>query len=92
MASNRKTFTFIFTATLAAIFLIVTGLIGYEPPAHLSLDVGTWRLGTWSDGMVLSQIALGSVLLGMAGVVGWRLNRRMKETTSDGSGTFTSRH
>ena len=28
MAASRKTFTFIFTATLAAVFLIITGLIG----------------------------------------------------------------
>jgi hypothetical protein len=47
MTSHRKTFTFIFTVTLAAVLLIVTGLIGYQPPAHLSLDADTWRRGTW---------------------------------------------
>jgi hypothetical protein len=80
MTPNRKTFTFIFTATLAAVFLIITGLIGYQPPAHLSLDAETWRRGTWADGVILSQIALGSVLLAVAGVVALRLNRTTRET------------
>jgi len=80
MTSNRKTFTFVFTATLAAVFLIITGLIGYQPPAHLSLDAGTWRRGTWADGVILSQIALGSGLLAVAGVVALRLNRTTQKT------------
>jgi hypothetical protein len=82
MTSKRKMFTFVFTATLAAAFLIITGLIGYEPPAHLSLDAATWRHGTWADGVILSQVALGSVLLAVAGVVAVRLNRTAKETKS----------
>ena len=80
MTPNRKTFTFIFTATLAAVFLIITGLIGYQPPAHLSLDAETWRRGTWADGVILSHIALGSVLLAVAGVVALRLNRTTRQT------------
>ncbi len=79
MPSNRKTFTFVFTATLAAVFLLLTGLIGYQPPAHLSLDADTWRRGTWADGIILSQVALGSVLLAVAGVVALRLNRTTKD-------------
>jgi hypothetical protein len=79
MVSHRKTFTFIFTATLAAVFLIITGLIGYRPPAHLSLDADTWRRGTWDDGVILSQIALGSFLLALAGIVALRLNRTMRD-------------
>ena len=78
MTSNRKTFTFIFTTALAALFLLVTGFIGYQPPAHLSLDADTWRHGTWGDGVIVSQIALGSVLLAVAGVVALRLNRTTK--------------
>ena len=79
MTASRKAFSFVFTATLAAVFLIVTGLIGYQPPAHLSLDAATWRRGTWADGVILSQIALGSVLLAVAGVVAFRLDRTTKE-------------
>lgn len=78
MASIRTTFSFIFTLTIAAVFLLLTGLIGYQPPAHLSLDAATWRHGTWADGIVLSQIALGTVLLAVAGVVALRLNRAIK--------------
>lgn len=80
MTSNRKTFTLIFTATLAAVFLLITGLIGYQPPAHLSFDADTWRRGTWGDGIIVSQIALGGVLLAVAGVVALRLNRTTNET------------
>ena len=77
MAYNRSTFGFIFTATLAAVFLIVMGVIGYQPPAHLSLDAATWRLGVWADEVILSQVALGVALLIAAAVVGVRVNRRL---------------
>jgi quinol-cytochrome oxidoreductase complex cytochrome b subunit len=77
MAPNRSTFVFIFTATLAAVFLIVTGLIGYQPPAHLSLDAATWRLGVWTDEVILVQVALGVALLAAVGVVAVRVNRRL---------------
>ena len=40
MTPRRNTFIFVFTMTLAGVLLIVTGLIGYDPPAHLSLDAG----------------------------------------------------
>jgi hypothetical protein len=73
----RNAFTFVFTMTLAAIFFIVTGLIGYQPPAHLSLDASTWRNGTWSDEVVVPQVAIGIVLLTAAGIVGRRINRRL---------------
>ena len=79
MTSNRKTFRFIFTATLAAFFLIITGLMGYQPPAHLSLDAETWRRGPWADEVILSQIALGSILLAVAGITALRLNRTTKD-------------
>ena len=77
MAPHRNTVVFIFTAALAAVFLIVTGLIGYQPPAHLSLDAATWRRGVWTHEVILSQFALGVALLGAAGYVAVRVNRRL---------------
>jgi quinol-cytochrome oxidoreductase complex cytochrome b subunit len=77
MAPSRNTFVFIFTAMLAAVFLIVTGLIGYQPPAHLSLDAATWRRGVWTGAVILPQVALGVVLLAAAGYVAVRVNRRL---------------
>ena len=77
MSPSRKTFTFVFTATLAAVFLIITGLIGYQPPAHLSLDAATWRRGAWTGGVIVSQVSLGVVLLAVASVVAFSVNRRL---------------
>lgn len=71
----RSVFGLVFTITLAAVFLIVSGLIGYEPPAHLSLDAATWRRGTWTDQIVLRQVGLGIVFLIAAGVLTLRINR-----------------
>jgi hypothetical protein len=82
MASARNAFAFVFTAALAAVFLIVTGFIGYEPPAHLSLDPATWRRGAWGDEVILSQVGLGAVLLVAAGVVASRLNRRLPKRSA----------
>jgi quinol-cytochrome oxidoreductase complex cytochrome b subunit len=76
-SSSRNAFTFVFTMVLAAIFFIVTGLIGYRPPARLSLDASTWRSGTWSDEVVVSQIAIGLALLAAAAIVARRINRRL---------------
>ena len=73
----RNAFGFVFTMTLAAVFLIVTGLIGYQPPAHLSLDAATWRLGTWTGQIVLPQVGLGVAFLMAAGAVAFRINRRL---------------
>jgi hypothetical protein len=73
----RNSFTFVFTATLVAVFLIVTGLIGYDPPAHMSLDAATWRRGEWTGEIIRSQVALGVALLSLAGVVAVRVNRRL---------------
>ena len=72
-------FTLVFTLTLAAIFLIVTGLIGYYPPAHMSLDAATWRRGQWTGEIILSQVALGAVFLAVAGAVAVRVNRRLAQ-------------
>ena len=79
MAPSRNMFVFIFTATLAAVFLIVTGLIGYQPPAHLSLDAATWRRGVWTEAVILPQVAVGVVLLAAAGYVAVRVNRRLAQ-------------
>jgi hypothetical protein len=80
MTANRKMFTFVFTVTLAAVFLLITGLIGYQPPAHFSLDPATWRRGTWAEGIVKSQIALGALLLALAALFAVRLNRTINRT------------
>ena len=76
-APARNTFTFDFTASLVAAFLIITGLIGYQPPAHLSLDAATWRRGVWTHEVILSQVGLGMALLGAAVLVAVRINRRL---------------
>jgi hypothetical protein len=77
MASHRSSFSFIFSTTFAAVFLISTGLIGYQPPAHLSLDAGTWRRGVWTGHVIISQLSLGVVLLAAAATAAVRLNRRL---------------
>jgi hypothetical protein len=69
---SKRTFSFVFTMALAGVFLIVTGLIGYQPPAHLSLDGATWRRGTWTDHVVVSQVVLGADTLLAAGIVAVR--------------------
>jgi hydroxymethylglutaryl-CoA reductase len=79
MTPSRSTFVFVFTMTLAAVFLIVTGLIGYYPPAHLSLDAATWRRGEWTGEIIISQVALGVVFLALAAVVAVRVNRRLAQ-------------
>ena len=75
--ANRSAFSFVFMMTLAAVFLIVTGLIGYYPPGHMTLDAATWRRGTWADGIIVSQVVLGVACLAAAAVVARRINRRL---------------
>ena len=77
---SKRTFSFVFTMALAGVFLIVTGLIGYQPPAHLSLDGATWRRGTWTDHVVVSQVVLGASALLAAAIVAVRVNRRLVST------------
>ena len=74
---RRNAFTFVFTATLAAVFLIVTGLIGYRPPARWSLDPATFRRGVWTEDVIVGQVALGVAFLVAAGIVALRVNRRL---------------
>jgi hypothetical protein len=77
MTASRNTFAFVFTATIAGVLLIVFGLIGYTPPAHMSLAAETWRLGTWTDGVVLAEVALGTILVSAGILVAMRLNRSL---------------
>ncbi len=77
----RNVFGLVFTLTLVAVFLIITGLMGYEPPAQLSLDAATWRRGTWTDQVVVRQVGLGIALLAAAGVLTHRINRRLVAAT-----------
>jgi hypothetical protein len=77
MHGNRRVFAFILTAALAAIFLLVTGSIGYGPPAQLSLDAATWRRGVWTGGVIANQVLIGALLLVASGLMAFRLNRRL---------------
>lgn len=76
---GRNAFAFVFTMTLAAVILIVTGLVGYHPPAHLSLDAATWRRGTWTGEIIVGQVVLGVAFLAVAAVVARRINRRLAD-------------
>lgn len=83
MASHhgtRNAFTLVFTAGAAALFLIVTGVIGWQPPARLYLDGATWRSGIWTGGIIWTQVALGVACLAFAVLVARRVNRRMRRT------------
>lgn len=62
---------------MAAVCFIVTGLIGYQLPAELSLDSATWRGGVWTGEVILVQIGLGIVLLAAACFVANHLTRRL---------------
>jgi len=42
---NRNMFGLAFTAGTAAIFVIVSGLIGWQPPPNLNFHDATWRRG-----------------------------------------------
>jgi hypothetical protein len=44
----RNMFGLAFTAGTAAIFLIVTGIIGWQPPPNLNFHDATWRRGVWA--------------------------------------------
>lgn len=74
---SKRTFSFVFTMALVGVFLIVTGLIGYQPPTHLSLDAATWRRGTWTHHVVVSQVVLGASALLAACIVAVWVNRRL---------------
>ena len=73
----RSPFGFVFTVATAAIFLILTGLAGYDPPAHWSLDPMSWGRGTWFNHILWSHVAIGLALMGAAAIVARRINRRI---------------
>ncbi len=62
---------------MAALCLIVTGLIGFQVPAELSLDAAAWRRGVWTGEVILIQVGLGIVLLAAACFVAIHLTRRL---------------
>ena len=68
---------FFLTASMAAVCLIMTGLIGYQLPAELSLDAATWRRGVWTGEVILVQVGLGIVLLAAACFVAIHLTRQL---------------
>jgi hypothetical protein len=74
----RNVFHLVFALTIAAVVLIVTGLIGYDPPARLSLGAPAFG-GTWSDHILFRQVGLGIVFLVVAGIVALRINRRLAQ-------------
>ena len=73
----RHVFGLVFTLTVAAILLIGTGLMGYNPPPHMSLDPATWQRGAWTGEIIVSQVALGVAFLVVAAVVAARINMRL---------------
>jgi hypothetical protein len=75
--ANRNMFSLAFTAGAAAIFLVLTGLIGWQPPANLNFHDATWRRGVWAGEIIWSQVALGLVFLLVAAFAVNRANRRM---------------
>lgn len=70
---NRNMFGLAFTAGAAAIFFIVTGVIGWQPPPNLA----TWRRGVWTGEIIWSQVVVGLVFLLVAGFAVHRINRRL---------------
>jgi uncharacterized membrane protein len=76
---NRNMFGLAFTAGAAAIFLIVTGVIGWQPPPNLNPAASTWRRGVWTDEIIWPQVALGIVFLLVAGFAVNRVNRRLSK-------------
>ena len=68
-----------FTAGAAAIFLIVTGIIGWQPPPNISLVEATWRRGVWTGGIIWSQVAVGIAFLLVAAFAVNRVNRRLSK-------------
>ena len=74
---SRHMFSATFAASLAAVALIVTGLIGYQPPPNLNPAALTWRTGAWTGGIIWEQVAVGLVFLVIAVVLVNRINRRL---------------
>jgi hypothetical protein len=76
MAAVRNMFGLAFTAGAAAIFLIVTGLIGWQPPPNINFHMPHGG-GRWTGDIIWSQVALGLVFLLVAGFAVRRVNRQL---------------
>jgi hypothetical protein len=76
---SRNLFGFVFTAGTVAVVLIITGLVGYQPPGHFSPADVTWRRGEWTDGVIWGQVAVGVAFLVAAAVAVTRINRRLSQ-------------
>jgi hypothetical protein len=76
---SRNMFGLAFSSGAAAVFLIVTGLMGWEPPANLNLAESGWRRGAWTGGVIWSQVLFGIAFLVMAGFAVRRINRRLSQ-------------
>jgi hypothetical protein len=74
---SRRQFGLVFAAGTAAFVLILTGLIGYQPPVHFNPAEATWRTGRWTGGVIWSQVAAGVACLVVACVQFTRVNRRL---------------
>lgn len=61
---GRNPFYAMFTFALAAIFFAVTGAIGWKPRRWSGLNFG----GSWVEGPIWSQIAIGGAFLLVAAV------------------------
>ena len=77
---NRNMFAAAFSAGLAAVFLIVTGVIGWYPPPNLNLAESSWRRGDWTGEILWGQVTLGVAFLGLAVFLVTRINRRLSNT------------
>jgi hypothetical protein len=76
---NRNMFGLAFTAGAAAIFLLVTGVIGWQPPPNINFAEAGWRRGVWTGEIIWSQVALGIALLLVAGLAVHRVNGRLSK-------------
>lgn len=65
----RNTFGLVFMLAVVGAVLTIAGLIGFQPPAHLSLDPATWTRGSWHDDILVRQVGLGVALLIAAGLI-----------------------
>jgi hypothetical protein len=68
--------TVIVFAACAAVGLILTGLVGFQP-ARWSLDPSSWRHGIWTGRVIPWHVALGAALLLAASALTVRVVRRL---------------
>ncbi len=61
---HRNPFYALFTFTLAGVFFLVTGAIGWQPIKNNSVFFG----GRWVEGPIWSQIGIGVVCVALAAI------------------------